>query len=50
MIAGELRHITKLKPWPLIEVLTEKYDWDPKLCKVHSTVCIIFNNLFYNLI
>ncbi|XP_076344638.1 SRSF protein kinase 3-like isoform X2 [Tachypleus tridentatus] len=25
---GELRHITKLKPWGLAEVLTEKYDWD----------------------
>ncbi|XP_022238262.1 SRSF protein kinase 3-like isoform X2 [Limulus polyphemus] len=25
---GELRHITKLKPWGLIEVLTEKYEWD----------------------
>jgi len=26
---GELRHISKLKPWPLYEVLTEKYEWDP---------------------
>lgn len=26
---GELRHITKLKPWGLYDVLTEKYDWDP---------------------
>lgn len=26
---GELRHITKLKPWGLYEVLTEKYEWDP---------------------
>ncbi|PNF36153.1 SRSF protein kinase 3, partial [Cryptotermes secundus] len=25
---GELRHITKLKPWGLLEVLTEKYDWN----------------------
>ncbi|XP_059469781.1 SRSF protein kinase 3-like isoform X2 [Neocloeon triangulifer] len=25
---GELRHITRLKPWSLLEVLTEKYDWD----------------------
>ncbi|XP_022081067.1 SRSF protein kinase 3-like isoform X2 [Acanthaster planci] len=24
---GELRHITKLKPWSLFYVLTEKYDW-----------------------
>jgi serine/threonine protein kinase len=28
LIAGELRHITKLKPWCLLEVLTEKYDWN----------------------
>merc|ERR1712136_318 len=27
---GELRHITKLKPWGLYEVLTEKYEWDPE--------------------
>lgn len=27
--SGELRHITKLKPWGLFEVLTEKYEWDP---------------------
>ena len=26
--AGELRHITKLKPWGLVEVLREKYEWD----------------------
>lgn len=26
---GELRHITKLKPWGLYDVLTEKYEWDP---------------------
>jgi serine/threonine protein kinase len=26
---GELRHITKLKPWGLFLVLTEKYEWDP---------------------
>ncbi|KAG1670928.1 SRSF protein kinase 1 [Nymphon striatum] len=26
---GELRHITKLKPWGLYEVLTEKYEWAP---------------------
>jgi serine/threonine-protein kinase SRPK1 len=25
---GELKHITKLKPWGLYEVLTEKYEWD----------------------
>lgn len=25
---GELRNITGLKPWALIEVLTEKYEWN----------------------
>ncbi|XP_063219113.1 SRSF protein kinase 3-like isoform X2 [Bacillus rossius redtenbacheri] len=25
---GQLRHITKLKPWGMLEVLTEKYEWD----------------------
>lgn len=24
---GDLRHITGLKPWGLVDVLTEKYDW-----------------------
>ncbi|XP_043983441.1 SRSF protein kinase 1a isoform X2 [Gambusia affinis] len=24
---GELKHITKLKPWGLLEVLVEKYEW-----------------------
>uniref|UniRef100_A0A8C4X255 non-specific serine/threonine protein kinase n=1 Tax=Eptatretus burgeri TaxID=7764 RepID=A0A8C4X255_EPTBU len=24
---GELRHITKLKPWSLLDVLVEKYEW-----------------------
>jgi len=28
---GELRNITKLKPWPLYEVLTDKYEWDEKI-------------------
>ncbi|CAE1332474.1 SRPK2 [Acanthosepion pharaonis] len=27
---GELRHITKLKPWGLNDVLIEKYEWDEK--------------------
>lgn len=27
---GDLRHISQLKPWPLFEVLTEKYEWDTK--------------------
>jgi len=30
---GELRHITKLKPWPLYDVLTEKYEWDSDVAK-----------------
>ena len=30
MILGELRNITKLKPWGLYEVLTEKYEWPPE--------------------
>ncbi|KAL4612774.1 SRSF protein kinase 2-like [Arapaima gigas] len=27
---GELRHITKLKPWSLFDVLVEKYGWPPE--------------------
>lgn len=27
MFAGELKHIQKLKPWGLVDVLTEKYEW-----------------------
>jgi len=30
---GELRHITKLKPWPLYDVLTEKYEWEPQIAR-----------------
>jgi len=30
---GELRHINKLKPWPLYDVLTEKYEWEPQTAK-----------------
>ena len=41
--SGELRHITKLKPWPLFNVLTEKYDWDPKVAKVTSPKDMISN-------
>ncbi|KAK7793906.1 hypothetical protein R5R35_003583 [Gryllus longicercus] len=33
---GELRHITKLKPWGLVEVLTEKYEWDHKEAKAFA--------------
>ncbi|CAH1782643.1 unnamed protein product [Owenia fusiformis] len=27
---GELRHIHKLKPWNLFDVLVEKYEWEPE--------------------
>lgn len=30
---GELRNITKLKPWPLFDVLTDKYEWDPQVAE-----------------
>ncbi|XP_059226848.1 SRSF protein kinase 2 isoform X2 [Stomoxys calcitrans] len=33
---GGLRNITKLKPWSLINVLIEKYDWDPIEAKKFS--------------
>ncbi|XP_065360229.1 SRSF protein kinase 1 isoform X5 [Calliphora vicina] len=33
---GSLRYITKLKPWSLINVLIEKYDWDPAEAKKFS--------------
>ncbi|XP_049844243.1 SRSF protein kinase 3-like isoform X3 [Schistocerca gregaria] len=33
---GELRRITKLKPWGLVEVLTEKYSWDHKKAKAFA--------------
>ena len=30
---GELRHITKLKPWGLYDVLVEKYEWDVEIAQ-----------------
>lgn len=33
---GELRHITKLKPWGLNDVLVEKYEWDEKEAREFS--------------
>lgn len=30
---GELRHITKLKPWGLFAVLTEKYEWEQEIAQ-----------------
>ena len=35
-LSGELRHISKLKPWTLYEVLTEKYEWNRNTAKVNS--------------
>ena len=32
-LQGELRHITKLKPWRLYDVLTEKYEWDTEVAQ-----------------
>ena len=29
-LAGDLRHITQLKPWGLFQVLREKYEWPSK--------------------
>ncbi|KAF6720786.1 SRSF protein kinase 1 [Oryzias melastigma] len=31
---GDLRHITKLKPWGLFDVLVEKYEWSKE--EAHS--------------
>ncbi len=33
LLPGELRHITKLKPWRLFDVLTEKYEWEPDIAQ-----------------
>ena len=33
VVLGELRHITKLKPWGLYDVLVEKYEWDPEVAQ-----------------
>lgn len=33
---GELRHITKLKPWGLFSVLTEKYEWDAEIAQAFT--------------
>lgn len=33
---GDLRHIRKLKMWPLDRVLVEKYDFDPEEAKAMS--------------
>lgn len=33
---GELRHITKLKPWGLYDVLSGKYEWNPDIAKAFT--------------
>eukprot|EP00092_Neocalanus_flemingeri_P010238 GFUD01011029.1.p1 GENE.GFUD01011029.1~~GFUD01011029.1.p1 ORF type:complete len:1023 (+),score=238.96 GFUD01011029.1:259-3327(+) len=33
---GQLKNITKLKPWPLYSVLADKYEWDHQLAKSFS--------------
>ena len=33
---GELRHITKLKPWGLYDVLVEKYEWDTEIAQAFA--------------
>lgn len=34
---GDLRHITKLKPWGLFDVLVEKYEWSKEEAHTFST-------------
>lgn len=34
---GELRNITGLKPWALVEVLTEKYEWSTEKAEEFSS-------------
>jgi len=34
---GELRHITKLRPWGLYDVLTEKYEWNREEAEVFTS-------------
>ncbi|KAG5837821.1 hypothetical protein ANANG_G00217090 [Anguilla anguilla] len=33
---GDLKHITKLKPWGLLQVLVEKYEWQPEEAQTFS--------------
>ncbi|KAK3587422.1 hypothetical protein CHS0354_007909, partial [Potamilus streckersoni] len=37
---GELRHITKLKPWSLYDVLVEKYEWDAKEAEAFASFLV----------
>nr|XP_020448717.1 SRSF protein kinase 1-like isoform X2 [Monopterus albus] len=34
---GDLRHITKLKPWALLDVLVEKYEWSKEEARSFSS-------------
>ena len=36
LFIGELRHISKLKPWPLVDVLMEKYEWPEEEAKAFA--------------
>lgn len=36
-LPGDLRHITKLKPWGLSEVLMEKYEWSKEEAQSFSS-------------
>lgn len=33
---GDLKHITKLRPWGMFEVLTEKYEWPEEEARAFS--------------
>lgn len=35
-VLGDLRHITKLKPWGLLDVLVEKYEWSREEAQTFS--------------
>lgn len=36
-LPGDLRHITKLKPWGLFDVLVEKYEWSKEEAHTFSS-------------
>jgi serine/threonine protein kinase len=40
LILGELRHITRLKPWKLYDVLYEKYEWSESDAKAFSNFLV----------
>ena len=37
---GQLKNITKLKPWRLYNVLADKYEWDPQTAKVELNLLL----------